>query len=359
MALPNDPLTWLQDGEDVEGGVAGGSTGVSNRPLVELLANDVYLDNLVGGAIPTAFSVYGGDSSDGPRTDSANVLWDWVTTPTFQFTNWTIDPGFLVELTSTYGAYVIGVSDTFTMGAGAGIDLNGRAPGLGKGNGGGTAYPPGPATQLGAAGIAGANIGPLNANFTSATGGGGGGAAISTVGFYGGRSGLVSWYYASGGIQGNPTGQTGAAGYDALIGQTLSGPPTAQWWRDIAQLSAASPGGSGAASPFPTDWSGRGGYAAGLLYVECVNLNLAASAFINAKGENGASAVNPSGASGPGGGGAGGSGTVLIRYQNLISTTTLVDVSSNFGGAGGTNGVSYWAGFGGAGGVGRWAIVNF
>lgn len=42
FALPNDPLNWLQNGEDVDGGVSGDSTGAMNRPLVELLANDTY-----------------------------------------------------------------------------------------------------------------------------------------------------------------------------------------------------------------------------------------------------------------------------------------------------------------------------
>jgi hypothetical protein len=50
MALPNDPLTWIQAGEDVEAGSGGNSAGVTNRCLVELLANDVYLESLATGS---------------------------------------------------------------------------------------------------------------------------------------------------------------------------------------------------------------------------------------------------------------------------------------------------------------------
>lgn len=45
--LPNESISWLQNGEPVTGGSGGNSDGVLNRPLVQFLANDNFLQSRI------------------------------------------------------------------------------------------------------------------------------------------------------------------------------------------------------------------------------------------------------------------------------------------------------------------------
>ena len=54
MALPNDPLSWIQFGEQIQGTQTPGSpNGVQNRPLNELLENDQYLETRLPVVVDT------------------------------------------------------------------------------------------------------------------------------------------------------------------------------------------------------------------------------------------------------------------------------------------------------------------
>lgn len=81
LTLPNEALTWLQNGEPATAGNAGGSEGVSNRPLVQLLANDAYIidqletflgtEGITAAAIKTALGEGEGITNDDVETGAA------------------------------------------------------------------------------------------------------------------------------------------------------------------------------------------------------------------------------------------------------------------------------------------------
>lgn len=281
------------------------------------------------GFTSSLFDNFGGDGSDGDRTDSSTA--SLAIGSGKQYEDWTIDAGTVMTLSGdAYGKVRVGVSGRLTIAGGLST--------VGTGLVGGT--PSGGAGTVLAGGV----------GCPTGGGGGGGGGSAGFSGQVGGYSQLLA-QVISGGAAG-----TGASGSGpASNGAGFAAP--AEVLKDLLHLRAGPGGGAGgfgnhAGGTFPA--GGQGGSSGGVLVIECGELDFTGTIDVSGGAGNGGSAFLLAGG---GGGGGGASGLLVILAKTIIANTGSVTANGGAAGAGGV-GSSVSGGPGSAGGAGAYLIAE-
>ena len=255
----------------------------------------------------TAFIPFGGDGSDGARTDSANAT---ITDGIYQYTTWEIETTYTITIANVDFVYILVQGD---------CTITGDITANGAGRAGGAA----------ATGGVQADGGVSASSLSCITGGGGGGGASAAQA--GGDGGGGHGTGGAGAGAGAGDGANASIGYYNIMKCFLNGR------EKFADCFGGGGGGGGGGT------GGAGGAGGGLIYIECGNL--IATGDLTAVGDDGAAP----GVNTDGGGGGGGGGAIIVRAQTIASNTGTHDAS---GGEGGLSG-----GAGGDGGAGADGFV--
>lgn len=290
------------------------------------------ITGLIGGAGDTQFSTFGGDGSDGAGPVVTGSL-DTLVNGKQYSGNWNFPSGQTLTFT-TQPKVRIGVQGRLTIGG------TWNLPQI---------IPGGPSGGI----PNGTNPGSPNYWGVGATGGGGGGSAASGSAGPGSRSGYVGNNLAASGGAANPAGSAspGQAGF-AAINQWLLKQRLVELYQHL--IGPASGGGSGGSGVDRAGGAGGAGCAA--LITESAELDIQATAIINALGGVGGNGGG-GGLSAGGGGGGGGGGIVMMKTQNLIANLGTFNILGGAGGIGGNAGGNL-GGNGGQGGAGIALILQ-
>lgn len=285
------------------------------------------------GSVPSIFSTFTGDGSDGAQTVSGATNFsaiDSAVPGVAEFTTLTIDNA--QTLTVDTGIAIIGVTGTCTIHGIISADAKGCAGGAGGGAGATNGYHGEPASGVMAASssvIQNQNIFIMQLSACLSGAGGGGAGGTTNVG--GGGGGACGRGGVGGAI--NTNGENAVASQSLKL-TALSGGLGDNSSLGYSQLMAAMllPGAGGGGEAQDTAIGGRGG---GVIYIECNELVFDGT--LTADGQNGSGGTY--------GTGGGGGGVIIVRTKLLTTNTGTVTITGGTGG----NGASRDGGNGAAG----------